>query len=59
MTKRRWRTIFVRRAQQSGTAVRKAMIDRTHDLPVSRQARAANGPVGGHATISGRCKSGS
>jgi len=29
-----------RRAQQSGIAERKAMIDRTHDLLVSRQARA-------------------
>jgi hypothetical protein len=31
--------IFVRRARQGGVAERKEMIDRTHVLPVSRQAK--------------------
>ena len=35
----RWRPTFKRRAQQGGIAERKAMIDRTHALPVSQQAR--------------------
>jgi len=33
---------FGRSAQQSRPAERKAMIDRTHDLPITRQARALN-----------------
>src|SRR5450432_4303599 len=33
---------FGRRAHQGGFAERKAMIDRTHDLPISRQAKALN-----------------
>src|SRR6202142_3579986 len=33
---------FGRRAHQSGFAERKAMIDRTHDLPISRQAKVLN-----------------
>src|SRR5487761_2304279 len=46
----RWRTIpdqvgdklFVRRAQQGRPAERKAMIDRAHELPIARQAKALN-----------------
>ena len=34
----RWRTIFRTRAYQGGHAGRKAMIDRTHPLPLTRQA---------------------
>jgi transposase-like protein len=37
-----WRTIFRGHAQQSGLAERKAMIGRTHQLPVSRQAELLN-----------------
>ena len=33
---------FGRRAHQGGLVERKAMIDRTHDLPISRQAKALN-----------------
>ena len=33
---------FGRSAQHSRPAERKAMIDRTHDLPITRQARALN-----------------
>ena len=37
-----WRTIFFRRgAHQGGIAERKAMIDREHDLPISRPGRGA------------------
>ena len=35
--------IFCRRAHQGRHAERKAMIDRNHDLPITRQAE-----VGGH-----------
>src|SRR4051812_4913896 len=33
---------FGRRARQGGFAERKAMIDRSHDLPITRQARMLN-----------------
>jgi len=34
--------LFRRGAHQSGIADRKTMIDRVHDLPVTRQAKALN-----------------
>jgi hypothetical protein len=34
-----WRSIFVRRARQTGRAKRKTMIEREHELPSARRAR--------------------